>query len=641
MGSKQHTDERKSSDLLEQLSQRVPGFIYQFQLMPDGSSCFPYASDGVREIYEVSPEEVRENAGPVFSRIHPDDLEGISLSIEQSATNLAPWREEYRVVLPERGLRWLQGDSVPERLEDGSVLWHGHIYDITDRKHVEQELLQVHERLRLATSAAGVGIWDMNLKTDNLIWDAYMHQLYGIPPEEFGGDYDTWLSAVHESDRDATHEELRKALESQQVYACSFRIRRPDGDVRNVEMHCLIQRDYEGVPERLVGINVDATDRIRTEEQLRQAQKMESVGQLAGGVAHDFNNILMAILGYAEMLQDDLTPEQESALEMVRQIEKGANRAAGLTRQLLTFSRRQPIEPRPLEFNALTEDLLKMIRRTLGEHVELTFEAGADAPNILADPGQIEQVIMNLCVNGRDAMPNGGKLTLKTSATYLEEDPNGTGANPGPFACLSVIDTGHGMDQDTIRQIFEPFFTTKELGRGTGLGLATVYAIVQQHNGTISVNSELGQGSAFHVYLPAYEADSNAVEVDHHEAEQGGTETILLAEDDEPLRLLATRILTKAGYVVKGVRDGNRALEAVEQIGDEVDLALLDVMMPGTNGYNVARSLRDRNPDLPILMMSGYNDVEPDTRLKVPLLKKPYSRAELLSTIRQLLDEKS
>lgn len=385
-------------------------------------------------------------------------------------------------------------------------------------------------------------------------------------------------------------------------------------------------------------------ERVHLETQLRQAQKMEAVGQLAGGIAHDFNNLLQIILGNMELLSEEI-PADSPCREQLGDSQAAAERAVSLTRQLLAFSRRQVLDPKPLDLNAVISDVMKMIQRVLGEHIELNIIPGHSLATVRVDRAQIEQVLINLCVNARDAMPEGGMLTIETENVVFDADYCKTHAwaNPGRYVLLRVTDSGCGMPPEIIDRIFDPFFTTKETGRGTGLGLATVYGIVRQHDGMIQVYSELDHGSTFKIYLPAVERSAAAVERGAPEPVRGGTERILMAEDDAQIRGLARRILENAGYRVTLTANGEEALQAYRENNGAFDLLLLDVVMPRKGGRAVLDEIRRQRPDMPCLFASGYSDNAVHTNFILEeglhLLQKPYQRDSLLRAVRRVLDE--
>ena len=403
--------------------------------------------------------------------------------------------------------------------------------------------------------------------------------------------------------------------------------------------------DARGELLGLFGVARDITERKQLEEQLLQAHKMEAIGQLAGGVAHDFNNVLAAMLMNLYLLRETPNLEHETA-EGLKELEKAAQHAASLTRQLLMFSRRQRMDSKRLDVWEVLRDLLKMLRRLLGEHIEIASHKEPDLPLwVEADPGMLEQVVMNLCVNARDAMPKGGRLTLSLARVEIEPESarRRTEARVGRFVCLSVADTGCGMDETVLQHVFEPFYTTKEVGQGTGLGLATVYGIVKQHEGWIEVESAVGLGTTFRIYLPAVEAGESEAAPSPAGQAPGGTETLLVVEDDEDMRRMVTLTLSRFGYEVIEARNGVEAVRLWEQHGQRIALLLTDMVMPeGMTGLDLAERLRQLKPDLKIIVSSGYSvdllHQGAGKRAGVRFLAKPYQPTELARTIRAVLD---
>ena len=399
---------------------------------------------------------------------------------------------------------------------------------------------------------------------------------------------------------------------------------------------------FAGRRAELVVID-DVTERKRLEEQFRQAQKMEAVGRLAAGVAHDFNNLLTAILGTTDLMIEDL-PADDPDREGLLDIRGAAERAAVLTRQLLTFSRQQVVSPRMLRLNELITDLVKLLRRLLGEDVTIASALAPDCGAVKADPGQLEQVLVNLAVNARDAMPNGGRLTIETRNVDLDADyPTERVMIPaGRYVMLAVTDNGTGMDAQTNARIFEPFFTTKPVGKGTGLGLATVYGVVQQSGGYIWLYSELGHGTSFKIYLPRVDADGpQPAEEEQRASALDGSETVLVAEDEEAVRLIIAKALEARGYRVLSARDGSEALELAAGHGG-IDLLVTDVVMPDMNGRELSRCLTEARPNLRTLYLSGYTD---DAMLHrgvlqegVAFLQKPFSLGALARKVRDVIE---
>ena len=443
-----------------------------------------------------------------------------------------------------------------------------------------------------------------------------------------------------------TPEERLRVIQQAQAFgrvqAVEIEVRTKEGVSRTL-LYSAELIDLDGAPHVLV-LTTDITERRQLEDQLRQAGKMEAVGQLAGGVAHDFNNILTAILGYADLLAADL-PTADRRLEDVDEIRKAARRATALTRQLLAFSRKQVLEPRVLGLNELVDNMDKMLRPILGENVELRAAPAADLHAVRADPNQIEQVILNLAINARDAMPKGGKLTIETANVELDADYAARHATvvPGHYVMLAVGDTGTGMDEATQKRIFEPFFTTKEAGRGTGLGLSTVYGIVKQSGGSIWVYSELGKGTTFKIYLPAVDAPAEGLGRAAAPAKDlSGTETVLLVEDDEQLLHLAQRALTARGYTVLAADRGATALDIARRHQGSIHALLTDVTIPDMDGRALAAALRAERPEMRLLYMSGYADqaivhhgvLDAD----VAYLPKPFTTEAIARRVREVLD---
>ncbi|MFC1482490.1 ATP-binding protein [Myxococcota bacterium] len=425
------------------------------------------------------------------------------------------------------------------------------------------------------------------------------------------------------------------------------------GEAMNFTSHSGdLRRDYEVVayspsPGQFATIFTDITDRIRLERQLRQAQKMEAIGRLAGGIAHDFNNLLTTIIGHCDLLTSDINREDEEYQDL-QEIRSAAKKATSLTRQLLTFSRREAQAPTALNINSVVQDVKGMMRRLIGEDVELNISLAPDIDPVLADPTQIEQIIMNLAINARDAMPEGGKLSIETANVELDTlyAEKHALVEPGPYVMLAVSDAGIGMDEQTQEKIFEPFFTTKGEHEGTGLGLATVYAIVKQSGGHIWVYSEEGHGTTFKVYLPR--ATGAAVTDSLRRAARSvenlyGTETILVVEDEPMVRKLAGRILRKQGYQVLAASDGQEAIHLVEQLQGPLHLLVTDVVLPGINGRVIAETIVSLRPEVKVIYVSGYTDnalnrhgvLEPGT----VLVEKPFTPESLARKVREVLDD--
>ncbi len=469
--------------------------------------------------------------------------------------------------------------------------------------------------------------------------------LMGFSPQEWMALASTWWNRVHPDDRERVAEAEREFERTGKPLRAEYRLIARDGRVLWFRDEAVLLRRPAAGPPLMQGVLHDITDQKRLEEQLRQAQKMEAVGRLAGGVAHDFNNLLMVIQGHTSLLSERLQ-EGSSERRSVDQIHKSSERAAALTRQLLAFSRMQVMQPRVLDLNTVVADTGKMLRRVIGEHIELILRYDSGLGRVKADPGQIEQVLLNLVVNARDAMPGGGKVVIETCNLALDEAAARriSSLKPGSYVVLSVSDTGVGMDPETQSHIFEPFFTTKEQGKGTGLGLATVYGIVQQSGGHITAYSQPGQGATFRLYFPRVEEPADRGSGIRPRAKiPKGTETILLVEDETEVRELAREALRRGGYAVLEARDGEGALRLAEGYTGPIHLLLSDVVMPNLGGPELAARLLEMRPQLKVLYMSGYSEFISASHGEIgPLtyfLQKPFSLESLGRKVREILDE--
>jgi two-component system cell cycle sensor histidine kinase/response regulator CckA len=468
-------------------------------------------------------------------------------------------------------------------------------------------------------------------------------EIWGRSLQEAQHDPHLWFDAIHPDDRPAVATSL-EAVARGQAAVDLFRVVRPDGTFRWVRARTSPVFDAEGVASRVVGLAEDVTEVRRTEEQLRQAQKTEAIARLAAGIAHDFNNLLTAMLGYADLALGDAGGNERLTAD-IRHIRDAATSAAGLTQQLLAFSRRQILQPRTLDLNVVLRRVESLLMRIIGEDITLRLSLTSLPAIVTVDPGQIEQVVMNLAVNARDAMPDGGRLTIETAFVELDEQylAQHPGAAVGQHVLLAVSDSGTGMDDATQKRLFEPFFTTKDAGKGTGLGLATVYGIVKQSGGSIWVYSELGKGSTFKIYLPATAAESiSAPPARAEQKSSGGTETILIVEDQREPRSVVSEILRRAGYTVLEASNGEEAFQISRRYTGEVALLLTDMVMGGLGGRSVAEHLTRERPQLRVIYMSGYTDdvivrhgvLEPG----LAFLQKPFSANVLLTKVREVLD---
>ncbi|MFN7954311.1 MAG: PAS domain S-box protein [bacterium] len=518
--------------------------------------------------------------------------------------------------------------------------------DVTDQRRAENALRASELFLRRSQDVGNLGSYNFEVSTGRWSSSTKLDEIFGID-DTFPKDIDGWLTVVHPSQR----EELRQHL-LEHVLGEGHRfdqeyeiVRHSDGQRRWVHGLGELELDGNGRPRAMFGTIQDVTDRRRAEEGLRHAQKLESVGRLAGGIAHDFNNLLTAIGINVELALLD-TAADHPVHGRLTEIDKAVQSAANLTRQLLAFSRKQVIHPRVLSLNEVVLRLEKLLRRLLGEDIELRTRLSPALRSVRMDIGQAEQALVNLAVNARDAMPTGGVLTIETANVMLTDDPSAANEEPAlrSFVMLALSDTGEGMTESVKSHIFEPFFTTKAHGRGTGLGLAMVYGAVSQHHGRIDVSSELGRGTTFRVYLPSVSEAPETLVACEPASLPRGSETLLLVEDEQQVRERALELLTHLGYRVHAFANGLEALAAIDAIGAPIALLVTDVVMPGMDGRTLANHVQKRRPGIRVLYTSGYtDDVIADLGVLeqgIEFMPKPYRLESLATRIREVLDQR-
>ncbi len=754
---------RAERDWLTKIVATVPVVICSFRMRPDGSAYFPFANPRLEEIYSVPAEDLALDAAPVFSRMHPDDVDRVREGIEESARAMSVWRIEYRVRHPVRGDIWVEGNSMPTRESNGDILWLGYVADITARRLIEESLQATETSLRLLIEGVSDHAICMLDPTGNVLtWNKGAERIDGYSAEEIVGRNMSCLFTPQDIDSGEPQQELAHAAAEGKAEIDGWRVRKDgsrfwaNGTVaalyddghrvrgfakitrdltakrRNDELlrsvldntlDAIISIDEQGIISMInragrimfgrseaevignnvrmlmpapyhaqhdgyltnflrtgdakiigigreveglrkdgsifpidlavtefrldhqrffVGIVRDISERRTLETQLRQSQKMEAFGQLAGGVAHDFNNLLTVISGYSDILLTTLPPDDVNR-EMIDEIRRAGERATSLTRQLLAFTRQQVLEPKIVDLNAILKGTESMLRRLIGEDVQFSSVLRPNISSVKVDPGQIEQVLLNLAVNARDAMPRGGKLTVETSEIelhdkYVRLHP---GARPGRYVMLAISDTGSGMTPEVKSRIFEPFFTTKG-GKGTGLGLAVVQGIVKQSGGTIELYSEAGVGTVFKIYLPASPGEQPTPSEPALLRSAGGHETILVVEDEDGVRQLVVVALMGLGYKVLAAASGAAALQVMAAYRQDVHLLVTDVVMPGMSGRLLAETLQPEHPALKVLFLSGYTD---DAVVRhgvlqahVAFLQKPFTQPSLAKKVREVLD---
>ena len=499
-----------------------------------------------------------------------------------------------------------------------------------------EALRQSEDELNIALEAAHMGTWEWDLRTGEIIHMAGIDRLLEPYRGTFSRTVESFLDCVHPDDRKMVAQSFDRAPEGAD-YDIEFRLGRSDGDVRWVRAQGLVFFDRSGEAIRMIGVLMDIDRSRGLEEQLRQAQKMEAVGRLAGGVAHEFNNQLMIIGGHSELLQLKMDPADPLKVD-VGVIKQAVEHAALVTSRLLAFSRKQVVQPKVLDVNSLIADAEKMLRNLIGEDIDIITTFDIEPMHVRVDPVQIQQVIINLAINARDAMPRGGRFAVTTAAVDVDGTTRHVDLHPGAYTRVTVSDTGYGMDRETLAHIFEPFFTTKGPGRGTGLGLSTVYGIVEQNGGAIAVESEPGIGTTFEIYLPRVEAPSESPDESDLERTEplGGSETILLVEDEEMVRKLICRVLSESGYNVLEADSGEEALR-VCQTNADIHLVVTDVVMPGMDGRELAQQLRAMRPEIKIIYVSGYADVLSGPGELEPFLQKPFAPDAILDKVHDVL----
>jgi PAS domain S-box-containing protein len=604
----------------------------------DENGIYTYVSPHVRELLGYGPEEMLGRKPLDF--MPAEEARRVQTLFGPITIAQKPFRVLEKTHQHRNGrLVVLETSGVPVFDAGGTFRgYRGVNRDITQRRKREQELVRLAAAVEQTADSIVITDVDGNIEYVNPAFE----RITGYSEAEALGRNPRILKSGNTPP--GVYQDLWRTIKRGDIWVGQLTNRRKDGSCFDELVTISPLRDESGKIVNYVAVKQDRTAQLQLERQLQQSQRLEAIGQLAGGVAHDFNNLLTAILGYSELSLNRLNPDDRIA-HNVHEIKKAAERAAALTRQLLAFSRKQILEPRILNLNSVVSDLNKMLRRLIGEDIDLVTRFAGDLKSVKADPSQMEQVLMNLVINARDAMPQGGKLTIETrnatlSAEYaLRHQP----IQPGEYVVLAVTDTGVGMDAETQTHIFEPFFTTKESGKGTGLGLSTIYGIVKQSGGYIWVHSEVGEGTSFKVYLPRVDAAADPESRQVRGPIEKGNETLLLVEDDSIVRRVTARLLKSAGYTVIEAESGKEALQAVSR-HPEIALVITDVVIPEMSGGQLAEKLRRLTPDTRMLFMSGYTDdavVRAGTvGLDIAFLEKPFTPQTLARKVRDVIEDR-
>ena len=648
---KKNQELHKSTNRYDSLVKRIPHGVYTLCFKSSGAVQFEYLSPPLCQILDVDPEKVKNDASLAFSIAHPDDRDELERSTFEATKLLSAFHWEGRFII-RQNVRWIRIEAEPTLTLSGDVIWNGVLSDITERRHTQKKLKESEERLNFLFKNSSDGQLiinsDRSLRFVSHAIERHTGYTIGelegrvvdtlIHPEDFLDVMAAFTEAVEHPEKIVTvqYRNIHKTKE------WIFLEARGQSFLTDPAINGIIA-SVRDITERKQA----EAEKTRLQEQLIQAQKMESVGLLAGGVAHEFNNMLGVILGNAEMCMDQSAPF-EPHYDHMDEIHKAAVRSTEITRQLLAFARKQNIAPKIIDLNQAIELLLKMLRRLIGENIELVCSPVLDLWTIKADPSQINQILTNLCLNARDAISGVGRITIETGNRFLDENYCRThpGCIPGEYVWLSVTDTGCGINKQHLDHIFEPFFTTKDVGKGTGLGLAMVYGAVKQNGGTIDVSSKAGKNTVFTIYLPRYDETKvpikSEVEKETVTPVKGSRETILLVEDEPSFLHMTATMLKRLGYSVLEAGSPREAIVLAEEFKAVIHLIITDVIMPEMNGQDLVKKLMTIQNGMKCLFMSGHNSniIGNHGILNegIDFILKPFSKKELDIKIRSMLD---
>jgi two-component system cell cycle sensor histidine kinase/response regulator CckA len=599
-------------------------------------------SEQAFRVFGYDPAVDTASQAAFFAALHPEDREYLASHTARTAqTGITSPAPRCRFIHKDGSTRHVILTGTPIRDQGGQLIRIvGAALDVTEFVTVESELRRTAQLLNDAERMAGLGSWSWCAETDSIEWSDTMYRIFGITPGTTITN-DVFFERVHPDDRDHVRNSGQCFVEGR-ARPVEYRLLWPDGSLRHVCMEATSERDPRGRVSRVLGTVQDITARAQLEQQLRHSQKMDAIGTFAGGIAHDFNNYLMVIQGNVQLVRSRTT-QMSLEHDRLEEIATAASSCAALTRQLLSLARRQVSAPRRVDVLSLVSRSAPLLRRLLGDHVELVLAAPDADVVVRIDPAQLEQVLVNLAVNARDAMPEGGVVTIETAARTVgpEFASSRPALSPGPYVLISVRDAGAGIPTAIQPRVFEPFFTTKGQGKGTGLGLSTVYGIVKQWRGHVEFESRIGQGTEFRVWLPAHDGPADSLSEVDNPAPAPGRETVLLAEDEPQVRRLIHTVLEHAGYTVLVAEDGQHALRVAQDV-PRLDLLVSDVRMPHLGGVELARRLRMTRPRLKVLLMSGYPDIDAvnaqESGMGDTLLAKPFGTTVLLERVRSVLD---
>ena len=610
-------------------------------------------SDENFRIYGLEPGAITPSAETLAAMVHPEDRAGLLSNIPLARSGVTPPPLEYRIIRPDGAERLLRREAALVHDDAGNVIGIvGAVQDVTDMRAAQREKQQAEDRLKEqaamlsnAQRIGRMGSWSLNLRDGKLAWSDATYELFGITPAEFGGTFEHFMRFILAEDMPAYRAAHARVTPQTPLLEAQYRIRRPDGQVRWMYERGTVTFDEAGNALTRIGMVSDVTELRNLEAQLRDVMRLEAIGQLTGGIAHDFNNLLAVVLGNAETLTAELKSDAR-LYPSAQLIVQAAERGADLTRRLLAFARRQPLAPQITDVNKLLLGMQSLLRRTIEGDIDIAWDCDANLWHALIDPPQLENVLLNLCLNARDAMPGGGRLTITTRNAGPGLGRGHPVGLPGQFIHIAVSDTGTGMDRQTLSHAFEPFFTTKGVGKGTGLGLSMAYGFIKQSSGQIRIDSEPGMGTTVNLYLPmAHGAADEDILADDVAVVRGNREKILMVEDDHLVRSHVSEMLKTLGYQVTEASNGQEALSALRD-GEDFALLFTDIMLPGgLNGQELAEAAAELRPEMAILMTSGYSrDLLKNRRSGghgFPVLNKPYRINELAIMLRRALSDEA
>jgi len=626
------------------ISTMTSDFVYSIKVQKDRTFGDLWIGGAVDKItgYRANELDVMEKWDDL---IHPDDKDITHASLTSTLLNRKN-ACDYRIIRKDGTVIWVHDTHFPEydHVSNRVVRVYGTVQDATDLFVRSQELLEIENRLNRAQSVAHVGNWEIDLSTNKLKASEESYRIYGYDNMNDELTLERVQEYVVSEDRPRMNAALHNLLTGKADYNIRFRVcRMNDGEIRHIQSHADLELDSDGNQKRVIGTIQDVTELVSLEEQYYQAQKMEAIGQFAGGVAHDINNLMTAITGHGELARFMAKEKDFSKVTAhIDEILKATEKAGNLNRRLLGFSRKKSADLKIIDLNLVIQDFVRMIHRIISEDIQLIIQLTASMNQAVADVSYIEQMIMNLIVNARDAMPKGGTLTVRTLRRNVNQEHSVTNDGPfnGEFSVIEVSDTGQGIPSDDIAKIFEPFYTTKGEEHGTGLGLATVLGVVKQMEGFIQVDSEIEKGSTFRIFLPASkEQETQSSKPITALTYPKGTETVLIVEDDEIVLKLAADVLINHGYKIRTARNGEEALHLIEETTDQIDMVLTDVVMPNLRGPEMVERLKTIHPDIKVLYMSGYAAQASEMiGQDDAFIQKPFTIYQLTNSVRNLLD---